>query len=76
MLKSGIIVKSNPSHYSQVILAPKLDGSYRFCIDYRGLNDATEDASWPIPNIKLMLGRLKSAKADTFGVINSVNVWK
>ena len=70
MLKSGIIVKSNASHYSQVILAPKPDGSYRFCIDYRGLNDATEDASWPIPNIKLMLGRLGSAKADTFGVID------
>ena len=45
MLKSGIIVKSNASHYSQVILAPKLDGTFRFCIDCRGLNEATESAS-------------------------------
>ena len=45
MLKSGIIVKSNASHYSQVILAPKQGGTFRFCIDYRGLNEATESAS-------------------------------
>ena len=70
MLKSGIIVKSNASYYSQVILAPKPDGTFRFCIDYRGLIEATESASWPIPNIRLMLGRLGAAKADTFGVID------
>ena len=70
MLKGGIIVKSNASYYSQVILVPKPDGTFRFCIDYRGLNDATEVASWPIPNIRLMLGRLGNAKADTFGVID------
>ena len=70
MLKSDIIVKSNASHYSQVILAPKPDGTFRFCIDYRGLNEATESASWPIPNIRLMLGRLGAAKGDTFDVID------
>ena len=34
MLKGGIIVKSNASHSSQVILAPKPDGTFQFCIDY------------------------------------------
>ena len=64
------MVKSEASYYSQVILAAKPDGSYRFCIDYRHLNDATESASWPIPNIKQMLTRLGSQKADAFGVID------
>ena len=70
MLEQGIIVKSDASYYSQVTLAAKPDGSYRFCIDYRHLNDATESASWPIPNFKQMLARLGSQKADTFGVID------
>ena len=72
MLKSGIIVKSNASHYSQVILAPKPDGTFRFCIDYCRRNEATESASWPIQNIRPMLGRLGAAKADTFGVIDLI----
>jgi putative transposase len=70
MLERGIIVKSEASHYSQVILARKPDGTYRFCIDYRNLNDATESTSWPIPNIRQMLARLGAQKADTFGVID------
>ena len=70
MLKGGSIVKSNASHYSHVILAPQPEGTFQFCIDYRGLNEATESASWPIPNIRLMLGRLGAAKADTFGVVD------
>ena len=45
MLEQGTIVKSEASYYSQVTLASKPDGSYRFCIDYRHLNDATESAS-------------------------------
>ena len=68
MLEQGIIFKSEASYYSQVIHAAKPDGSYRFCIDYRHLNDATESASWSIPNIKQMLARLGSQKADTFCV--------
>ena len=70
MLKAGIITKSNASYYSQVILALKPDGTFRFCIDYRNLNDATKPASWPIPHIRQMLGRLGAHKADTFGVID------
>ena len=70
MLEQGIIVKSEASYYSQVTLASKPDGSYRFFIDYSHLNDATESASWPIPYIKQMLARLGSQEADTFGVID------
>ena len=70
MLKAGIIEKSNATFYSQVMLTPKPNGDYRFCVDYRNMNDATESASWPIPNIAGLLARLGRQKADTFGVMD------
>ena len=51
LLRQGIIRKSTYPHYSQVLLVPKLDNTFRMCVDYRALNDCTPDASWPIPRI-------------------------
>jgi hypothetical protein len=48
MLKLNIIEKSNASYYSQVMITPKKDGSWRFCADYRNMNDCAEPASWPL----------------------------
>jgi hypothetical protein len=42
----------------------------RFCVDYRALNEATESASWPIPNIAHMLARLGKQRAHIFGVMD------
>ena len=56
--RQGIIDNSDATHYSQVLMVPKPDGSSRMCIDYRGLNDCTSDASWPIPNIPQMMRRI------------------
>ena len=67
MLKAGIIEKSNATYYSQVMLTPKPNGTYRFCVDYRNMDDATESACWPIPNIAGLLPRLGRQKANTFG---------
>jgi hypothetical protein len=55
LLDQGIIEPLTASYYSQVILASKPDDTWRFCIDYRSLNDCTQSASWPIPNIKDVL---------------------
>ena len=70
LLKKGIIEPSNSSHYSQVILASKPDKTWRFCIDYRKLNDCTKSPSWPIPNIKSMFSRLGTQGSDIFGVMD------
>ena len=51
MEQAGIIEKSRASFYSQVMLTPKPNGTWRFCVDYRAMNDETGSASWPIPNI-------------------------
>ena len=52
------------------MLTPKPNGDYRFCVDYRSMNDATKSASWPIPNIAALLARLGTKKADTYGVMD------
>jgi Reverse transcriptase (RNA-dependent DNA polymerase) len=64
----GIIEKSNAAYYSQVLIVPKPDGSKRMCLDFRNLNDCTEDASWPIPHITEMLRQIGSHKAIIFAV--------
>ncbi len=58
MLKSEQIDKSYASWSSPVILIKKKDGSYRFVIDYRQLNNITERDSYPLPRIEETLNRL------------------
>jgi hypothetical protein len=51
-------------------MVPKPDGSKRMCIDFRNLNDCTEDASWPIPHIAEMLRRIGTYKAKLFAALD------
>jgi hypothetical protein len=67
MLEAGV-VKLDPDarYYSQVILAPKPDGTWRFCIDFRKLNLCLKDMLWPIPNIEHMVRRLGKERSQYF----------
>ena len=56
--------------FSQPVLARKPNGKWRFCIDYRALNNCSEPLGWPIPRIKDVLNRLGAQKAKYFGVID------
>ena len=40
MLDADVIRFSQASAYSQVLLVPKPDGTWRFCVDFRKLNQA------------------------------------
>ena len=55
LISQGIVEKSQSPHYSQILMVPKPDGTFRMCVDYRALNDCTADASWPLSNIAEML---------------------
>ena len=65
MVKQGIIQRSNSPFASAIVLVKKGDGTYRFCIDFRKLNDITVKDSFPLPRIDESLDKLGSAKYFT-----------
>ena len=70
LISQGIVEKSQSPHYSQILMVPKPDGTFRMCVDYRALNDCTADASWPNPNIAEMFRRMGSQKPKIFGIMD------
>ena len=51
MLDAGIVEPSTTEFSSSPVLVRKKDGSIRFCVDYRKLNQATIKDSYPLPRI-------------------------
>eukprot|EP00741_Cyanophora_paradoxa_P004592 tig00000101_g4456.t1 len=59
LLELGLIQPSQAAYGSPVVLAPKKDGTWRFCVDYRRLNAITERDVFPLPRIDDQLDRLR-----------------
>ena len=62
MLESGLIKISNSAWSFPVVLIFKTDGTWRFCVDYRGLNEVTIRNVYPLPRISDILSKLQGAE--------------
>ena len=65
MVEIGVIRKSNSSWASAVVLVRKKDGSLRFCVDLRHLNNGTIKDAYSLPRIEETLDCLNGAKIFT-----------
>ena len=50
-MQRDIIKKSNSPWLSPVVLVTKMDGSQKFCLDYRQVNAVTIKDAHPLPHI-------------------------
>ena len=57
----GVIRPSISPWAAPVVLVRKRDGTVRWCVDYRRLNDVTIREAYPIPRIDMCLGSLGGA---------------
>ena len=62
MMDKGIIRPSSSPWAFPVVLAKKKNGDWRFCVDYRALNDVTVSDSYPLPRLDDVIERLAGAR--------------
>ncbi|GFV64241.1 retrovirus-related Pol polyprotein from transposon opus [Trichonephila clavipes] len=58
MKNNDVIEPSSSPWASPIVLVRKKEGSTRFCVDYRRLNDVTKKDSYPLPRIDDTLDKL------------------
>ena len=65
-IADNIIRPSTATAWSQLMLTPKPNGTWRFNIDYRALNKHTKAMRAPIPNIRKLLAKIGAHQPKFF----------
>ena len=61
-LKSGMLLPSTSPYGSMALIVPKKDGTPRFVVDYRALNEITIKNKYPLPLMDELFDRVAGAK--------------
>lgn len=70
MLEAGVIEESSSPYHSPVVLVKKPNGEYRFCVDFRKLNQQTIPISFSIPNLTDVFDTLADAEPEIFSSVD------
>ena len=62
MLESGVVERSTSPWASPIVLMKKKDGTVRFCVDYRKVNNITRKDAYPLPRIDTTLDTLSGSQ--------------
>ena len=62
MLSRDIISPSKSPWASPIVLVGKKDGSTRFCVDYRKINEVTRKDAYPLPRVDDSLNTLAGSR--------------
>lgn len=65
MLDHGLIQPSSSPWGAPVFFRPKKDGTFRLCVDYRGLNAVTQKCGYTLPRIDDLVDRVHKARVFT-----------
>ncbi|CEP10415.1 hypothetical protein, partial, partial [Parasitella parasitica] len=62
LLAKGVIRASKSPWCANPVVVPKPDGNYRFCTNFRGLNQVTIKDKFPLPRMEDLIDRLLGSK--------------
>ncbi|CAH8502093.1 unnamed protein product [Dicrocoelium dendriticum] len=65
MLDAGVIEEAHSPYNSPVVLVKKTNGKYRFCVDFRRLNEISLTRFVPVPSVADIFDRLQQSRIFT-----------
>lgn len=82
MLANGVIEPSTSLWNSPLLLVPKRDGKdnkdFRVCVDFRKINNVTENQTFPMPDLDEELSKMNGAKVfstlDIYSAFHQINL--